>query len=61
MRVKKQKVYIDNGWPKLLSNELAISELTANRSGALSPFGDTIFPVPVDELPFIHSCTKINN
>ena len=31
----------------------AVSELAADRTGALSPFGDMTFPLPAEELPYI--------
>ncbi len=38
----------------------AVSELAADRTGALSPFGDLTFPLPADELPYTHPVTVIN-
>ncbi|MDQ3578528.1 MAG: hypothetical protein M3443_13220 [Actinomycetota bacterium] len=35
-----------------------VSELTADRQGALSPFGDITFPVA--EVPYEHPVTEIN-
>jgi hypothetical protein len=28
--------------------------------GALSPYGDVVFPLPADELPYLHPVTEIN-
>ena len=38
----------------------AVSELAADRTGALSPFGEVTFPLPADELPYTHPVTVIN-
>jgi hypothetical protein len=53
--------YVDNGWPALGGDhDHAVSELAADRTGALSPFGEVTFPVPADELPYTHPVTVIN-
>jgi hypothetical protein len=59
---KPQKArYIDNGWPtRDVEDDHAVSELAADRTGALSPFGDLTFPLPADELPYTHPVTIIN-
>ena len=59
---KKQKnQYVDNGWPvHLEGEEHAVSELAADRTGALSPFGDLTFPLPADDLPYTHPVTVVN-
>lgn len=51
--------YIDNGWPET-DGEHAVSELLADRTGALSPFGDVVFPLPSDKLPYVHPVTVVN-
>lgn len=51
--------YVDNGWPAT-NGEPAVSELHSDRVGALSPFGDVVFPVPADQLPYLHPVTTIN-
>ena len=38
----------------------AVSELATDRVGALSPFGDLVFPLPADELPYVHPVTDVN-
>ena len=38
----------------------AVSELAADRTGALSPFGDLTFPLPADDLPYTHPVTVVN-
>ena len=58
---KRQKnKYVDPGWPTTDVEDHAVSELAADRTGALSPFGDVTFPLPPDEIPFIQSATVIN-
>ncbi|CAA0135833.1 Uncharacterised protein [Mycolicibacterium vanbaalenii] len=58
---KRQKTrYVDPGWPTTDVDDHAVSELAADRTGALSPFGDITFPLPADELPFVQSSTVIN-
>jgi hypothetical protein len=58
---KPQKVpYVDNGWPDHGDGDDAVSELAADRTGALSPFGDVTFPLPADELPYTHPVTVVN-
>lgn len=52
--------YVDPGWPTTDPDDHAISELVADRTGALSPFGETAFPLPADELPYLHPVTVIN-
>lgn len=56
----KKTKYVDPGWPTTDADDHAVSELAADRTGALSPFGDITFPVPADELPFIQSATVVN-
>jgi hypothetical protein len=58
---KKKKQYVDNGWPAHLEgDEHAVSELATDRTGALSPFGDLVFPLPADQLPYTHPVTVVN-
>ena len=51
--------YVDNGWPQT-DGDLAVSELRTDRTGALSPFGDLVFPLPSDDLPYVHPVTVVN-
>ena len=37
-----------------------MSELAADRAGALSPFGDITFPLPASDLPYLHPVTVVN-
>lgn len=56
----KKNQYVDNGWPTTEDGEHAVSELAADRTGALSPFGDVVFPLPASELPYVHPVTVVN-
>ncbi len=51
---------VDPTWPEVPDGEHALSELTADRQGSLSPFGDIEFPRAPEELPYIHPRTVIN-
>ncbi|MCV7191662.1 hypothetical protein [Mycolicibacterium brumae] len=55
-----KKQYVDPGWPEVAPGEHAVSELVSDRTGSLSPFGDTHFPLPADELPYIQPYTVVN-
>lgn len=58
---KSKKPYVDNGWPQVEDGDHAVTELSSTRSGGLSPYGDhTEFPVPADELPYVHPHTVVN-
>jgi hypothetical protein len=52
--------YVDNGWPTTDPDDHAVSELRTDRTGALSPFGDVVFPLPADDLPYLHPITVVN-
>jgi hypothetical protein len=53
--------YVDNGWPvREDGDEHAVSEVAADRTGALSPYGDITFPLPAEDLPYTHPVTIIN-
>ncbi|MDA4087562.1 hypothetical protein MHAS44199_17955 [Mycolicibacterium hassiacum DSM 44199] len=56
----KKKHYVDPGWPTVSDGEHAVSELAADRVGALSPFGELEFPLPADQLPYCHPVTVVN-
>jgi hypothetical protein len=61
--VAEKKKYVDNGWPKDGNGdaaEHAVSEFATHISGALSPFGDVEFPIPLEDLPFVQSKTVVN-
>jgi hypothetical protein len=52
---------IDPAWPGDDDNgEHPVSEIAADRQGALSPFGDVAFPLPGDALGYEHPVTEIN-
>jgi hypothetical protein len=56
----QKKQYVDPGWPELGDDDHAVSELATDRTGALSPFGELEFPLPADELPYVHAVTVVN-
>ena len=56
----KKSQYVDNGWPVIEDGGHAVSEAAADRTGALSPFGDITLPVPAEELPYTHPVTVLN-
>jgi hypothetical protein len=58
--VADKKRYVDNGWPEVAEGDHAVSELASDRTGSLSPFGDITFPVPAEDLPYIHPVTVVN-
>lgn len=60
MGVADKKQYVDNGWPETAEGDHAVSELTSDRTGSLSPFGDVTFPLPAEDLPYIHPVTVVN-
>jgi hypothetical protein len=57
---KTKSRYVDNGWPTRDPEDHAVSELAADRVGALSPFGDVTFPLPSSDLPYLHPVTVVN-
>jgi hypothetical protein len=57
----QKKQYVDPGWPELDGDDdHAVSELATDRTGALSPFGELTFPLPSDDVPYVHPITVIN-
>ena len=52
--------YVDGGWPATGPDDHAVSELATDRTGALSPFGEITFPLPADQLPYLHPVTVVN-
>lgn len=56
----RKNKYVDNGWPTTDPDDHAVSELVSDRTGALSPFGEQAFPVPADDLPYVHPVTVVN-
>ena len=57
---QKTHRYIDSGWPTRDPEDSPVSELASDRVGALSPFGDTTFPLPAADLPYVHPVTVVN-
>jgi hypothetical protein len=57
-KVKKDR--IDPAWPQVRDGSHPVSELTADRQGALSPYGDLSFPMSADSVPYRHPVTEIN-
>lgn len=49
---------IDPAWPQTAPGEPGVTELAASVQAALSPFGETQFPL--DEIPYEHPHTEIN-
>nr|WP_026162243.1 hypothetical protein [Corynebacterium ulceribovis] len=57
----EKKNYVDPGWPQnLAADEHPVTEIVAKWAGALSPFGEDEFPVPAENLPYVHPFTSIN-
>jgi hypothetical protein len=54
----KKSARIDPSWPKVPDGEHPVSELAADRQGALSPYGDVTFPL--ESVPYVHPETEIN-
>ena len=57
---KAQPERIDPHWPHGDGGEHPVSEIAADRQGALSPYGDITFPLPAEELGYVHPVTEIN-
>lgn len=57
---KNKGRYVDPGWPTTDPDDHAVSELVADRTGSLSPFGDVTFPLPAESLPYLHPVTVVN-
>ncbi len=51
---------VDPTWPESGEDDHPVTELTADRQGALSPFGDIQFPLAGHQLPYKHPRTVIN-
>jgi hypothetical protein len=57
----QKKQYVDPGWPEVNGDDdHAVSELATDRTGALSPFGELTFPLPADDIPYVHPFTVVN-
>ncbi|MHC1558787.1 hypothetical protein ACR9E3_07515 [Actinomycetospora sp. C-140] len=46
-------------WPEV-EGDHPVTELMAPTQGSPSPFGDTEFPLPADQLGYVHPVTEIN-
>ncbi len=57
---RKKSKGVDPRWPEIEEGGHAVSEFNADRQGALSPFGEIEFPIPGDEIPYVHPVTVIN-
>jgi len=53
----KRKDKVDPTWPSE-NGEKVVTELSTDRQGALSPFGEVTFPL--DTVPYVHPETEIN-
>jgi hypothetical protein len=52
---------VDPAWPGDDDNgQHPVSEVVADRQGALSPFGELTFPLPAEALGYQHPVTEIN-
>lgn len=61
MAKAKHPERVDPTWPGVDDlGKSPVSETAADRQGALSPFGELVFPLPADELPYRHPETEIN-
>ncbi|MBB3039382.1 hypothetical protein [Hoyosella altamirensis] len=60
MADKKKNMYVDPGWPAVADGDHAVTELSSDRAGGLSPFGETTFPLPAEELHYVHPYTVVN-
>ena len=58
--MSKRTDRIDPNWPRWSEEDHPVSELAAPVQGALSPFGEIVFPRPADQLPYEHPQTEIN-
>jgi hypothetical protein len=57
----KRPERIDPTWPGVDdTGHGPVSEIAADRQGALSPFGDLTFPLSQEELGYEHPVTEIN-
>lgn len=59
-RTPKRTKGTDPTWPEHGPDDHPVTELVADMQGSLSPFGDLVFPLDPDELPYVHPQTAIN-
>ncbi|RJQ82653.1 hypothetical protein D5S17_01905 [Pseudonocardiaceae bacterium YIM PH 21723] len=60
MAKAKNENRVDPTWPQPEDGSHPVTELLSDMQGALSPFGDVTFPVPVENLGYEHPVTVIN-
>lgn len=60
MAQRERTQRIDPTWPSRSEDDHPVSELASPLQGALSPYGEVTFPVPADELTYVHPVTEIN-
>lgn len=52
---------VDPHWPGGEGrHDHPVTELSSDRQGSLSPFGELTFPVPAEQLPYEHPRTVVN-
>jgi hypothetical protein len=52
---------IDPGWTGGPGHDgHPVTELASDRQGSLSPFGELAFPLPAEDLPYVHPVTVVN-
>ncbi|MCF4006719.1 hypothetical protein L1O03_05935 [Corynebacterium uropygiale] len=58
----EKKQYVDPGWPQHTpGGGHPVTEMISKIAGASSPYGDDLeFPVPPEELTYVHPYTRIN-
>ncbi|APT84289.1 hypothetical protein [Corynebacterium aquilae] len=58
----EKKSYVDPGWPAHTPGDgHPVTELVSKVAGASSPYGDeVVFPVPSEQLGYVHPYTRIN-
>lgn len=49
---------IDPAWPQLGDGQKPVTEMSTDRQGALSPYGDVTFPL--ERVTYQHPTTEIN-
>lgn len=59
----EKKHYVDPGWPAHVAGGAhPVTELISHAPGANSPYGnETVFPVPAEELGYVHPYTRVNS
>lgn len=57
---RKRGKGVDPTWPDSADGDHPVTELNADRQGALSPFGEIEFPLPSGSVPYHHPTTVIN-